>query len=195
MKHIYDKIHGWFNYKDLYSNLVKELPNGSKFAEIGVWKGKSLSYFVIESINSNKQIDIYAIDTWLGSLEHQKGQPNYDPLVDIPDGLFNNFISNIKLIKDYINIIRENSIDASKKFPDNYFDAIFLDASHEYEDVLNDLIHWLPKMKQDNIQIYGHDYTWSDVKKAVDEFASDNKLNVIPISKSSWKIYKKDIIS
>ena len=37
------------------------------------------------------------------------------------------------------------------------YDFIYIDASHEYEDVLNDLKMFLPKLKSNGI-IAGHDW-------------------------------------
>ncbi len=46
----------------------------------------------------------------------------------------------IKFAKyDNVEIIRRNSIDRMKQFPDEYFDWIYIDASHLYQDVLDDL--------------------------------------------------------
>ena len=42
MKHFYHTIQGWFDFPDLYSEMVLK-HNDAKFVEVGVWKGKSLS--------------------------------------------------------------------------------------------------------------------------------------------------------
>eukprot|EP00602_Paraphysomonas_sp_CaronLab_P001409 CAMPEP_0185026248 /NCGR_PEP_ID=MMETSP1103-20130426/10182_1 /TAXON_ID=36769 /ORGANISM="Paraphysomonas bandaiensis, Strain Caron Lab Isolate" /LENGTH=114 /DNA_ID=CAMNT_0027559757 /DNA_START=408 /DNA_END=749 /DNA_ORIENTATION=- len=81
------------------------------------------------------------------------------------------------------------------RYPDNFFDFIYVDARHDYKGVLVDLHTWWPKLKRGGI-IGGHDYvTQNDgpmqsgqdwtinfdgtrdklgraVKGAVDEFAS-----------------------
>jgi hypothetical protein len=189
MDHFYTNIQGWFDFEDLYHQIISDMPNSFKFAEIGVWKGRSLSYFVVEAINSRKSFEIYAVDTWQGSLEHKENTSfAYEPLLETDQGLYNNFIDNIRPIKPYINIIKKESIDASMSFKDNYFDTIFIDASHEYIDVLKDLLAWWPKIKKDNPKIYGHDYFWDGVKKAVHEFAEQYCLKVSLVSKNSWVI-------
>ena len=65
--------------------------------------------------------------------------------------------------------IKMTSIEASKTFEDNSLDFVFLDASHEYEDVKEDILHWLPKIKSGGI-FAGHDYapSWG-VYNAVNE--------------------------
>ena len=182
MKHICAGIQGWCNYADLYRQLVQDLPEGFKFAEVGVWKGQSIAFFTVEAINANKRGDIYAVDHWLGSVEHKD-----DPIFNEPDGLYNHFLSNIEPIKDYIKPIRKPSTEAAAMFDNDFFDAVFIDASHEYQDVMDDLIAWYPKVKKDGY-FYGHDYDWTEVKRAVDEFAAKNNLRVERISMSSWRL-------
>ena len=63
-------------------------------------------------------------------------------------------------------------------FPNEYFDWIYIDASHRYEDVLNDLEMARLKVKLDGL-ILGDDYVnvvgkWDDdVIRAVDDFAKN----------------------
>lgn len=168
MNHIYELPEfgeNWFNYEALYSNIVKLFPSGSKFVEIGSWKGKSAAYLAVEIINSNKNIMLDCIDTWEGSSEH----------VDYEDvklnTLYELFIKNTSSLLSVINPIRMDSIDASKKYENNSLDFVFIDASHEYDYVKKDIEAWFPKVKVGGI-IAGHDYRygWKDVDKAVDEF-------------------------
>jgi hypothetical protein len=133
--------------------MVKRFPNNSKFIEIGSWKGQSAAYMVVEIINSKKDIKFICVDTWNGSIEHQ----SYDEISD----LYNIFKNNMSPFKSYYTDLRLPSVEASKLFNDNSIDFIFIDASHEYEDVKNDIIHWLPKVKKNGI-LSGHDYLQMD---------------------------------
>ena len=85
-----------------------------------------------------------------------------------------------------VKIVRNLSIEAAKQFDDEYFDYIYIDAAHTYEEVKNDLIAWYPKVKTGGI-LAGHDYladervwrgTICGVKKAADEFAKENNLSI-----------------
>ena len=52
---------------------------------------------------------------------------------------------------------------------------IYIDGSHEYQDVLDDIKSWYPKVKSGGI-MYGDDYPYFDgVRRAVDEYFGDNK--------------------
>jgi hypothetical protein len=41
-----------------------------KIVEVGSWKGKSTAFLLVEAWNKSPRIEIYAVDTWLGSEEH-----------------------------------------------------------------------------------------------------------------------------
>ena len=70
MNHFYEQIQGWFDFEDLYSDVVKTFPEESHFVEVGSWKGKSASFMAVEIHNSKKQIKFDCVDTWNGSVEH-----------------------------------------------------------------------------------------------------------------------------
>lgn len=153
MNHIYEQEQfgeNWFTYKTLYSSIVNEFPSGSKFVEVGCWKGKSSSYMAVEIKNSNKNIEFYCVDHWMGSQEHI-GFSELDDLYDI-------FISNMKPVEEYYTPLRMTSVEASNTFEDESLDFVFIDASHEYLDVKTDIKSWLPKVKPGGI-LAGHDYT------------------------------------
>lgn len=85
MNHIYQESQfgePWFTYPALYSEMVQKFPSGSKFVEVGCWKGKSTAYMAVEIVNSTKDIEFYCIDTWEGSIEHQEGH-NLAELYDV----------------------------------------------------------------------------------------------------------------
>lgn len=167
--HIYTEAkfgEDWFTYPNLYKSMVEKFPSGSKFVEVGSWKGKSAAFMAVEVANSNKNIEFYCVDTWQGSSEHKE----FENL----DGLYNLFLENMKSLKNYYKPIRKTSLEAASLFKDESLDFVFIDASHEYEDVKNDIKTWLPKVKTGGF-LAGHDYYVGEydyfpgVKKAVDE--------------------------
>ena len=160
----------WFSYPDLYKSMVEKFPSGSKFVEVGSWKGKSSAYMAVEIANSCKEIDFYCVDTWEGSIEHKNKQELFM--------LYNIFLSNMKPVESYYMPLKMKSLDAVSRFGDHSLDFVFIDASHEYEDVKADIIAWLPKIKPGGI-LAGHDYYIDDfdyypgVKQAVNEEFSE----------------------
>ena len=155
----------WFNYPNLYKAVVNKFPSGSKFVEIGSWKGMSAAYMAVEIANSGKDIDFYCVDTWEGSVEHKNANM-------VPKTLYNIFLENMRPLEKYYKSIRAKSVEAAQTFEDKSLDFIFIDASHEYEDVRDDIIAWLPKLKDGGI-IAGHDYTRSDYSKGVQKAVSE----------------------
>jgi len=169
MEHIYGQEQfgeNWFSYPNLYKSCVEKFSSGSKFVEVGSWKGKSSAYMAVEIANSGKDIEFTCIDTWEGSIEHASNE-------DI-NHLYDTFITNMKPVEKYYTPIKLPSLEAVKQFEDNSLDFVFIDASHEYEDVKQDIIAWLPKVKPGGI-IAGHDYYvdgsdyFPGVKQAVNE--------------------------
>jgi predicted O-methyltransferase YrrM len=163
MKDHYQTIQGWFNCPGLYSRVVAQAPDDAVFVEIGCWKGKSSSYLAEQIANSGKSIKLYCVDTWKGS----KGEPIHDNDPDvINQTLFETFTANMKPFEQYYTAIRSTSLQAAEKFENNSLDFVYIDASHFYKDVKDDVSAWLPKVKKGGI-IAGDDYNSRDVKKAV----------------------------
>jgi|APGre2960657404_1045060.scaffolds.fasta_scaffold01555_8 predicted O-methyltransferase YrrM len=163
MEHFYHNIgEDWFTYPIFYSSMVNEAIDGAHFVEVGSWKGRSAAYMAVEIHNSNKKIKFDCIDTWKGSVEH------INDIFVKEDTLYSEFLKNIEPVKHIINPIRMLSLDACNLYADNSLDFVYIDASHEYEDIKNDILNWLPKVKNNGI-LAGHDFSWDDVSKAVKE--------------------------
>lgn len=173
MEHFYQNIgEDWFSYPQLYKRIVDNSQDGSHVVEVGSWKGRSAAFMSVEIINSNKKIKFDCVDTWKGSIEHE----TYDVITE--EKLYDVFLSNIEPVKHIINPIRMTSIEASKLYKDNSLDFVFIDASHEYEDVKADILSWLPKVKIGGI-LAGHDYnTFEGVNRSVNEIFNINDLEI-----------------
>lgn len=173
MEHFYQNIgEDWFSYPQLYKRIVDNSQDGSHIVEVGSWKGRSAAFMAVEIINSNKKIKFDCVDTWKGSIEHE----TYDVITE--EKLYDVFLSNIEPVKHIINPIRMTSIEASKLYKDNSLDFVFIDASHEYEDVKADILSWLPKVKIGGI-LAGHDYnTFEGVNRSVNEIFNINDLEI-----------------
>jgi SAM-dependent methyltransferase len=173
MEHFYHNIgEDWFSYPQLYKRIVDNSQDGAHIVEVGSWKGRSAAFMAVEIINSNKNIKFDCVDTWKGSIEHT----TYDVITE--EKLYDVFLSNIKPVNHFINPVRMTSIKASKLYEDNSLDFVFIDASHEYEDVKEDILAWLPKVKIGGI-LAGHDYnTFEGVDRAVNEIFNINDLEI-----------------
>lgn len=184
MEHFYGGIYGWSQIEEqgallnyILENIKKE--SKIKIAEIGVFMGRGTAMWNVELINNEIDYDYYAIDHFLGSNEHEKGVDYYNICKD-----------NLKSIIDKIKIIKNDSISESYNYENEYFDIVYIDASHEYEYVKKDILSWYPKVKKDGF-ICGDDYVlgWPGVIEAVDEIFG--KENITIIGGQQWIIKKK----
>lgn len=144
--------------------------------EVGSWLGASTRH--IAQILPEDGV-VYAVDHWMGS-------PNEDNSVfDIPN-LYRQFLSNVihANLTDKIIPVRLSSAEAAKTLAVKP-DLIYIDATHDFTNVYQDLLLWYPFVKGHGI-LCGDDYLWGDdpangggpVKRAVDAFANANGLIV-----------------
>jgi len=144
-------------------SLVSLLPETPVCAEIGVSVG----------VNSGRIIDIlkpkkfYMIDPW--DYSHNKPEaPRHKYMKNfVYDKLSHN--SSVEILEDY-------SYNVFSEFSDNYFDFVYIDGAHDYENVMKDLSCVFPKVKVGGL-IAGHDY-WGGhgVIRAVDEFIESKNI-------------------
>lgn len=179
-------VPGWFNFQDLYSEIVRDSQDGDILVEVGVFLGKSLAYLVETSTQQGKKPQIYAVDLFEISPDHGDGAMPWDENAREwekknggKDALWNEYnkymagLPNKELIK---NSFRENSWDAAAHFEDGSVSFVFIDASHLYENTKRDVESWYPKMKKGGIMA-GHDFN-QGVEKAVMEFFPNKNLRV-----------------
>jgi cephalosporin hydroxylase len=166
----YKEVKGYCDFHDFYREMFNELPEGGVFVELGSYMGHSVIFMATLAKETGKNIEIHDVDTFKGSKEHK----NKD--------FFNDYYINVKEcgVADYINTHIGRTDSIVDLFKDNSIDFLFIDASHEYEDVKNDIKLWSPKVKG---IISGHDYcdAWPGVVRAVDECYPNAKK-----TKSVW---------
>jgi len=151
-------------------------------AEIGIYNGTMTECLLKECANID---EYWAIDQWCPLSE------KHDKLSKLTDkDWFDKYYKVCKLSVDYtlLKVLKMDSITSSKLFPDKYFDLVFIDASHFYEDTKLDIITWLPKVRERGI-LSGHDYGRGGqrgfgVQEAVDEIFGPEEIEVL--GKSTW---------
>ena len=157
--------------------------------EVGSWLGLSTRHLA-KTIPEDGIV--YAVDHW-------KGSPNEDnSSFDIPN-LYRQFLSNVihENLTHKIVPVRMSSLEASQTLKVKP-DLIYLDATHDFTNVMLDLIIWFPLVKGHGTMC-GDDYFWADdpskgggpVKRAVDTFARENNLTVRHDGKWMWYLEEK----
>lgn len=176
----------------LILNRRKLLGNG---VEVGVWKGE-FSNFILSKWKGKK---LYSVDPWKNFDDSE-----YPDDMNIRQSEFDNIYNDVKILLSKYNnrseIIRKDSVAASKNFDNLSLDFVYLDGRHHYQGVKEDIKYWYPKVKKGGL-LCGHDYlngrigeTDFGVKQAVDEFGEENNYKVIVSAKDrypTWIIVKK----
>ncbi len=134
---------------------LDRLPKGGRVAEIGVAYGD----FSKEILTKMKPEKFYAVDLfcesvgfWNNGLFEESQMTHYEWYAD----RFSDYISSGTLIME-----KGFSWDVMERFPDCYFDYIYLDAAHDYASVEKDIIQIVKKIKQGGI-IQFNDYTFQE---------------------------------
>jgi predicted O-methyltransferase YrrM len=181
-------MHGWFD--DRNKEFLKTIltPHIKIIVELGSWLGTSTRWFC-----DNSSAHIISVDHWLGSIEHQGRKDVRDKLPT----LYETFIVNCWDYKDRITPIRMNTIAGMYYISDADIqpDMVFIDASHEFKDVVADLetaSELFPKAI-----LVGDDWSWKNkkqdkrftVREAVEHFSKQTGLKVIHNSRC-WMIKK-----
>ena len=137
---------------------------------------------------------VVAVDTWLGSAEF------FNPSYGHRDTNYTSFWETAGFVNDVgyptayaqflLNVASAGLDENVVAFPQASLvaakilfgkgllaDAIYIDASHEYADVRADLRAWWEVLRVGGV-LFGDDYNWHGVKRAVDEFAAARGLRL-----------------
>lgn len=187
MQHIYQDIKGWFDFDNVYRDMIARIPSQqpAHFVEIGSFLGRSAAFMAVEIVNSGKQIRFDAVDPWInehyldpndaGQLAYGKGGKQ----LAAGESVYRIFLRNTFPLLPYFTPIKLPSVEASVLYQDASLDFVFIDGDHRYESVKADIAAWQRKIKPGGI-LAGHDYghkNHSGVKQAVDEiYGTDVKF-------------------
>jgi hypothetical protein len=139
------------NYNDrsyFIKNLNTYAPNGVG-VEVGVFEGV-FSKEIVKNWNGT----LYMVDVWNAIDVHQYNDMTNN--MHKPDAYFHS-MNNIKGYENRAIMIRAYSKDAAKLFNDESLDFVYIDANHSYDNVVEDLNIWFPKLKKGGV-FSGHDY-------------------------------------
>lgn len=140
-----------FDFEAFYDMIANGLPDGARVVEIGVSNGRSLVYLASKIRSLGKTARVIGID----NMDYGRADQR------------NEIINHIIKSGEEIELLEMSSLDASTKFPDGYFDFIFIDSSHKYEQTKAEIILWNRKLK-DNKILAGHDYNFMEGKEVLE---------------------------
>ena len=126
----------------------------TKGAELGVKRG----HFSVYLVDHVPELSMIAVDLWAQEgnsprYARYRHEANYRRVIERTAGR-------------EIRVLRMSTHEASEAVPDKSLDFAFIDASHEYEAVRQDIADWFPKVHS---MLLGHDYGDEAVRRAVGE--------------------------
>jgi SAM-dependent methyltransferase len=151
-------------------DLIKNIPSGCVWAEVGVYRG-DFSRSVLELCNPS---EFYLIDSWKYDFQQHVpfaditenyseflGKVHWDHFGDDPSATqeanYQHVVTQFRN-DSRVNVIRNNSFEAISSLKDKYFDVIYIDANHQYEFVLRDLMEARHKLKPGGLIIMNDFY-------------------------------------
>ncbi len=185
-------LQGWGSTDPLFAQLIDQT-RPKIIIEVGTWKGASAIHMA--KLLQEKQIDctIICIDTWLGALEHLSGE--YANSLAKKHGwptLYYQFLANVMYsdVHPYIVPLPLPSNIAARWLQKNDLkaDLIYIDASHEEQDVYADLNNYWNLVAPQGI-LFGDDYADLNhigVATAVHRFANERQLAFKTVRNKWW---------
>lgn len=147
---------------------------------LGVEVGVNTGRFSKILCEANPNLKLYGVDPWdlLGRGKNDLRVKRYAEAQKLLTGF------NVTLIKKY-------SVDAAKDFENESLDFVYIDANHEFDEVIRDIVEWTPKIKKGGI-VSGDDYDnvpGCGVREAVDVYARYHSydVNILPKSDGTWR--------
>ena len=157
--------------RELYHEVVRDLAvsGGGSLVEVGSLLGQGITVLARATQQYPKQHwFLYAVDHFQGSDEQVHRE-----IISKLGGktLRQAFDENLRRagVSKLVQVKEGKSADVAGAILDNCLDFVFIDASHDYQSVVQDIQAWLPKVKPGGI-LAGHDYTaaFPGVVEAVD---------------------------
>lgn len=177
-------IRGWNSDQPGLNHIIEKI-RPTCIIEVGTWKGASAIHMGNLVKKYNLDCKIYCIDTWLGALEFW----TTDAQTEERDLLLKNgypqiyyqFLSNVKHsnLTDTIIPIPINSDIAYKvlRYYNIVANMIYIDASHEYDDVCRDLINYRTLLHRGGV-ICGDDWHQPQVQTAVKRIFPYSQIHI-----------------
>jgi len=179
-------IFGYSRYINFYRDIVISAEDDALFVELGSFLGQSTAAMAAYIKSSGKRIRFDAVDIF--ELSDFSDSVHFKAVEDHGGDFLAAFKTNLEKAQviDAVTIVKATSLEAAATYEDRSISFIMIDASHTYEDVIDDISAWYPKLKLGGI-MSGDDLDWPDVKRAVD----DTCKNYAVYDRSTWYFKKQ----
>jgi len=158
-------IAGWL-YPDQVRWLREHARSRYRILELGAFKGRGT-----DALCSGSPGHVWTVDHWLGSRPPNGGKAD-DVTENVEraggaDAVYAEFWENVRHHRN-LTVLRMSSAEAWRRCGHLTFDFIFVDASHDYASVYEDVSKWGALLAPGGL-ISGHDGEYPGVKQAVQE--------------------------
>ena len=180
-----DDKSGWGSDSPAFGELVAAI-KPTRIIEVGTWKGGSALTLADHVERLGLDAEIICVDTWLGALEMWTDQEDAGRFgsLGLKHGyptLYYQFLANVCRAGRQARItpFPIPSVTAAQWFSlrDVRADLIYIDGSHEEEDVYQDLVSYWDLVRPGGV-LFGDDWSWDGVRLAVQRFAKENALAI-----------------
>jgi len=191
--------HGWGGQSPAFRELISQT-KPRLIVEVGTWKGASALEMAAVARDIGLPVKIVCIDTWLGALEFWTDQTDAKRYLSLQlkngyPSVYYQFLANVchQGFQDQIIPFPQTASNAALwfRFYGIAAELVYLDASHEEEDVYQDLCNYW-EIVADKGLLFGDDYhSWDGVRLAVDRFAKEEKRKVAFVA-DKWILRKME---
>ncbi len=190
-------LQGWNDQSRAFGELITEA-KPRLIVELGSWKGASALKMAAVISEAALSTEILCVDTWLGGLEFwtdQGDRERYEAL-NLKYGypsVYYQFLANVchKGFQQTIVPFPQTTAAAALwlRFYGITPELVYIDASHEEEDLYQDLCDYWEILPANGI-LFGDDYSWDGVRLGVNRFADDVK-RVVSFIDDKWVLRKR----
>ena len=169
------------------------------FAELGFKRGIEIGTdqgeFAEVLLKVIPNLGLSCVDPWKAEAYEPNQQPESRENQEFFDKRYQETLD--RLEPYHSNIERKTSMEALGLFEDNTLDFVYIDANHDFLNVVQDIHHWLKKVRPGGI-LSGHDYVrypsrkFNHVQKAVNAYTTSYHLLPVFLTTPTDKGMRRD---
>lgn len=176
-------VRGWNGQHPVFAQVVEEF-KPIDIVEVGCWVGHGTLH--LASLTPGK---LYCVDTWLGGFDHLINSDKPDCQIPLRHGypsLYDQWLFNVATsdYADRVIPIPQTSVNGARLLAHagKTFGVIVIDASHEYEDTYQDLLHYSRILKTGGAMIADDFRSHPGVFHAVLRFSMEYGFEIREVS-------------
>jgi len=161
--------HGWASEGAAFAEVINRI-KPKLIVEVGVWMGASVRHMTKLAKVHQPDVEVVAVDTFLGSVEHWTKKSYLMTLKNGRPTLYEQFLNNIvhQQLQENVTPFPVDSINAYEVFKEFKIvpDLIYIDAAHDYASVSADLERWTSLLGEGGV-LMGDDFHHPPIIDAV----------------------------